>query len=178
MVGPLVAMVFLLTIAFVLALLVWVHAGRRIARSGVPEGRAISQDADRRRALHRPLVSLRYGLAGKPDYLVETTEGLVPVELKSRDSPRSGPYASDTTQLTAYCVLVEAATGVTPPYGIIQYANRSWRIKYTPYAREQLLRVIEEMRGARHLQTVHRNHSCPGRCRACGFRETCGERIG
>jgi len=178
MVRPMVAVVLLLAIAFVLALLVWVYAGRRIAQSGVPEGRVISQDADRRRALHRPLVSLRYGLAGKPDYLVETTEGLVPVELKSRDSPRSGLYASDTSQLTAYSVLVEAATGVTPPYGIIQYANRSCRIEYTPHARGQVLLIIEEIRAARHLQTVHRNHNCPGRCRACGFRETCKERIG
>jgi CRISPR-associated exonuclease Cas4 len=178
MVRPMVAVVLLLAIAFVLALLVWVRAGRRIARSGVPAGRVISQDADRRRGLHRPLVSLRYGLAGKPDYLVETAEGLVPVELKSRDFPRSGPYASDTTQLTAYCVLVDAATGVTPPYGIIQYANRSCRIEYTPHARRQVLLIIEEIRGARHLQTVHRNHNCPGRCRACGFRETCEERIG
>ena len=60
---PMVTAVLLLAIAFLLALLVWVHAGRRIARSGVPEGRVISQDADRRRALHRPLVSLRYGPA-------------------------------------------------------------------------------------------------------------------
>ena len=96
MVRPMVAVVFLLAIAFVLALLVWIHAGRRIARGGIPEGRVISQDADRRRELHRPFVSRRYGLAGKPDYLVETTEGLVPVELKSRNSLQTGPYASDT----------------------------------------------------------------------------------
>jgi hypothetical protein len=38
MVRPMVAVVFLLVIAFVLALLVWLHAGRRIARSGIPEG--------------------------------------------------------------------------------------------------------------------------------------------
>ena len=178
MVRPMVAVVLLLAIVFLLALLVWVRAVRRIARSGVPLGRVISQDTDRRRALHRPLVSLHHGLAGKPDYLVETNEGLVPVELKSRDSPRSGPYASDTTQLTAYCVLVEAATGVTPPYGIIQYANRSWRTEYGPHAREQVLLIIEEIRGARDSQSVHRNHSCPARCRTCGFRETCEERIG
>jgi len=49
MVRPMVAVVFLLAIAFVLALLVWIHAGQRIARSGIPEGRVISQDADGRR---------------------------------------------------------------------------------------------------------------------------------
>ena len=152
---PMVAMmVFLLAIAFVLALIVSVHAGRKIARSGIPEGRLVFQDADRRRELHRPLVSLRYGLTGKPDYLVDTTEGLVPVEIKSRDSLRAGPYASETAQLTAYCVLVEDATGVAPPYAIIQYANRPWRIQYTRQAREEILQAIDEMRNARFIATT------------------------
>ena len=176
---PMVAMmVFLLAIAFVLALIVSVHAGRKIARSGIPEGRLVFQDADRRRELHRPLVSLRYGLTGKPDYLVDTTEGLVPVEIKSRDSLRAGPYASETAQLTAYCVLVEDATGVAPPYAIIQYANRLWRIPYTRQAREEILQVIDEMRNASEAQSIHRNHTQPGRCRACGFWDVCDERIG
>ena len=172
------AVILLLGVTFVLAVLVWIHACRRIARSGVPEGPLVCQDADRRRNLHRPFVSLRYGLSGKPDYLVETAEGLVPVEIKSRNSRRSGPYASDTAQLTAYCILVEDATGVTPPYGIIQYANRRWRIPYTPEAREQVFQVIGQMRSARESQSVHRNHTQPGRCRACGFRDVCEERIG
>ena len=173
-----IAVVPLLAITLILALLVWLHANRGIARSGIPEGRVASQDADRRRELHRPLVSLRYGLTGKPDYMVETAEGLVPVEVKSRNSLSSGPYASDSAQLTAYCVLVEDAIGVTPPYGVIQYADRPWRIQYAPQAREQLLQVIEEMHGVRGSPSVHRSHTQPGRCRACGFRGVCEERIG
>jgi CRISPR-associated exonuclease Cas4 len=173
-----VAVAFLPAFAFVLALLVWIHAGRRIARSGIPEGLLISQDADRRHEPRRPLLSFRHGLSGKPDYLVETTEGLVPVELKSRDSLRSGPYASDTAQLTAYCVLVGDATGVAPPYGIIRYANRSWRVQYTPATRDRVLRIVEDIRPTLNSHDVHRNHSQPGRCRVCGFREICEERIG
>jgi hypothetical protein len=69
------------------------------------------KDTGRRRDLERPFVSSRYGLVGKTDYLVETANGLIPVELKSRDCARSGPYASDAAQLTAYCVLVEPASG-------------------------------------------------------------------
>ena len=175
---PMVAMmVFLLAFAFVLALLVWARAGRKIARSGIPKGHLIFQDADRRRQLHRPLVSLRYGLAGKPDYLVETTAGLVPVELKSRDSLRTGPYCSEIAQLTAYCVLVEDVTGVTPPYAIIQYANRSSRMQYTRQAREEVLQVVDEIRSAREAQSIHRNHTQPSRCRACGFWSVCEERM-
>ena len=171
-----VTLAFLVAFAFVLALLVWAQAGRKIARSGIPEGRLLFQDADRRQ-LYRPLVSLRYGLTGKPDYLVETAEGLVPVEIKSRDSVRARPYASEIAQLTAYCVLVEDATGGAPPYAIIQYANRSCRIPYTRQAREGVLQVIEEMHSAQQSQSVHRSHAQPGRCRACGFREDCEERI-
>ena len=55
------------------------------------DGRVVSQDTDRRRDLECPLVSSHYGLIGKPDYLVETANGLIPVELKSRDCARSGP---------------------------------------------------------------------------------------
>ena len=174
---PMVAMVFVLAIAFVLALIVWVHAGRQMARSGIPEGRLVSQDSDRRHDVHRPFVSLRHGLTGKPDYLVETTEGLVPVELKSRGSFRASPYASEIAQLTAYCVLVEDATGVTPPYGIIQYANWSSRMQYTRQARTKILQVVDEMRIAREARSIHRNHTQPGRCRACGFWSICEERI-
>jgi CRISPR-associated exonuclease Cas4 len=106
----------ILVIVFILAMFVWASASRRITQSGVPEGRVVYQDADRRRALlNRPLVSARYGLTGKPDYLIETSSGLVPVELKSRDCPKSGPCGSDTAQLTAYCILVEDTCGATPP---------------------------------------------------------------
>ena len=173
-----IAVVPLLAITLILALLVWLHANRGIARSGIPEGRVASQDADRRRGLHRPLVSLRCGFAGKPDYMVETAEGLVPVEVKSRNSLRSGPYASDSAQLIAYCVLVEDAMGVTPPYGVIQYADRPWRVQYTPQAREQLLKTIENMLDGRKSRSVHRSHMQPSRCRACGFRDVCEEQIG
>src|SRR2546430_3932192 len=33
----------------------------------------------------RPLYSARYGLAGTPDYIVETRRGLVPVEVRSEE---------------------------------------------------------------------------------------------
>ena len=65
----------LLTVIFLVALLAWVRANARIAQSGVPAGRVIFQDADRHHPLARPLISRRYGLIGKPDYLVETRDG-------------------------------------------------------------------------------------------------------
>lgn len=169
---------FFVGFLFVLAVLVWANARRRIANSGLPAGHVAYQDAGRRHKLARPLISRRYGLAGKPDYLVVTTEGVVPVEVKSHNCPNSGPYESDTAQLTAYCILVEDALGGTPKHGIIQYSNRSSRIEYSSHRRDRVLQIIDEMRRTLDSPTVHRSHTQRGRCRACGFRAVCEERIG
>jgi hypothetical protein len=56
--------------------------------------RALVYDDAGRQHLQRPLVSHRLRLAGRPDYLIETAAGLVPVELKSGACPRSGPRAA------------------------------------------------------------------------------------
>jgi len=78
--------------------------------------------------------------------LVEAANGLIPVELKSRNCPRSGPHEGEVAQVTAYCVLVEDALGATPPFGIIQYADLSWPIRYTLKDRKRLLHILDEMR--------------------------------
>ncbi len=174
---PMTSAILVLGGVFLLALFVWVHARRKIFQSGVPDGRIVSQDTDRRRDLERPLVSSRYGLIGKPDYLVETATGLIPVELKSRDCARSGPYASDAVQLTAYCVLVEDCFGAKPLHGIVQYADRSWPIRCTAKGRERILEIRDEMRAASQVQTVHRDHQHAARCRACGYRAVCDEAL-
>ena len=169
--------VFVLSILFALAFLIWANANVRISRIGIPEGRVVYQDVERRRTVARPLVSLRHGLTGKPDYVVETNVGLIPIEVKSRGCGPSGPYAGDAAQLTAYCVLVEDTTGVAPTYGIVQYANRSWRIPYTRHDREQVVQILGQIRDSCGSLSVHRNHTQPGRCRACGFRSVCDERL-
>ena len=172
------AAALLVAVMFLLAVLVWLSANQKLARSGIPEGRIVSQDAGPRHRLHRSFMSLRYGLVGKPDYLVETRHGFVPVEIKSRNSTRAGPSESDLAQLTAYCVLVEDVVGSAPPQGIIEYADRCWRIKYTPRARREVLQVIGEIRESlQSSESIHRSHNQPARCRACGFRNVCDERI-
>jgi len=162
---------------FLMALLMWARARRRILQSGVPDGRVVYQDTDRCRIVERPLVSRSCGLTGKPDYLVESANGLIPVELKSRNCPRSGPHEGEVAQLTAYCVLVEDAFGATPPHVIIQYADRSWPIRYSMNDRERLLHILDEMREARNSQMVHRDHKHAARCRACGYQAVCDEAL-
>ena len=49
----------ILTVVFLVALLVWANARRRLLKSGILEGRIVYQDTDRRRNVERPLVSHR-----------------------------------------------------------------------------------------------------------------------
>jgi CRISPR-associated exonuclease Cas4 len=126
----------------------------------------------------RALVSRKYGLTGRPDYLVRTREGIVPVEAKSARRPASGvPYDSHLMQLAAYCLLVEDGLGERVPYGLVRYSDGEARIEYTPELRETLIEIIDEIREAREADEVHRSHDQRQRCASCGFRDVCDESL-
>jgi hypothetical protein len=99
----------------------WLYFSRRSA-TGLPAGLLVYDDAGRQH-LQRPLVSHRLRLGGRPDYLIETAAGLVPVELKSGACPRSGPHAAHVVQLMTYCVLVEDTLARRVPYGLLHYSD-------------------------------------------------------
>ena len=119
------------------ALCGWLYFSRRSA-TGLPAGLLVYDDAGRQH-LQRPLVSHRLCLAGRPDYLVETAEGLVPVELKSGACPRSGPHAAHVAQLMTYCVLVEDALARPVPYGLLQYSDAQRQIPFTADRKREVL---------------------------------------
>lgn len=124
------------------------------------------------------LVSTQYGLSGRPDYLVRVDCGVVPVELKSGKSPRSGrPYDGHLFQLVAYCLLVEDVCRAVVPYGVIEYEDRSIRVEYNSALRRSLLVLLEQIRTAKRSGEFHIDHDRPGKCRSCGFHETCGESL-
>ena len=164
--------------SFLLLLLaVWLAWRARRARqqSGLPEGRLVYADTGRWAAVSQPYFSERYRLTGKPDYLVETEAGPVPVEVKRTAAPADGrAYASHIMQLAAYCLLVEEAHGRRPPHGLIRYANATVQIDYTPALRAELMSLLAEMRQARAARDVARSHQEPARCRGCGVRSACG----
>ena len=77
--------------------------------------------------------------------------------------------------MAAYCLLVEDVCQAYVPFGVLEYEDRSIPIDYTPSLRQQLLKLLEEMRAAKRLGELHINHNSPGKCRSCGFRDVCGE---
>lgn len=168
--AALILLLFLVGLA-----LLWL-ARRLRARSGLPAGRVVAADVGPWQRLDRPLFSRRHGLTGRPDYIVADGADLIPVEVKSARAP-ARPYASHILQLAAYCLLVAETSGRRPPYGILRYADRTFQIPYTRELEEQLLDVLEEMRGDLAAGDAPRRHRDPRRCAACGYRDVCDEAL-
>jgi CRISPR-associated exonuclease Cas4 len=159
------------------------RATRTRQAAGLPSGRVVYADTGGWRPADEPFFSATYGLTGKPDYLVETREGPIPIEVKSSAAPFH-PYSSHVLQLTAYCLLVEENTGQAPPYGLIKYADAIFEVDYTPALRRELLALLDAMHRLRSQSNqqrarsgVPRSHDEPRRCAGCGYRQICDQSL-
>ena len=152
------------------------RSGKVRRESGLPAGRVTYVDTGAWDRCERPLFSSRYRLTGRPDYLVRGREGVVPVEVKSGSAPEQ-PYAAHVLQLAAYCLLVEEQEGRAPPHGILKYGDRTFEVDYTPALRAELLDTLGAIRRDRRARDVDRSHDEAGRCRGCGHRDCCDQRL-
>lgn len=162
----------------ILLAVVALAASRQLRRrSGLPQGEVVYDDASG--AGGDALISRRYGLSGKPDYLLNGENGsLIPVEVKSGSAPRTGkPYDSHLMQLAAYFLLVEDAIGRPAPYGLIRYRDRTLRVANTEKLREELLDLLERMSESLMHGAAQRNHSQARRCAGCSVAKACDERL-
>lgn len=169
------------TLALILLVCGWLvhqHAARLHQKSGLPMGRLVYADTASPdwQIPPQPLYAEIYGLTGKPDYLVETAQGLIPVEVKSSQAPQV-PYLGHLLQLAAYCLLIEVTTGRTPPHGLLQYADALYEVDFTLELRQELLDTMSEIRQAHHRDHVSRSHQQPTKCAACGLRYVCNEAL-
>jgi CRISPR-associated exonuclease Cas4 len=169
---PLYAGFFLLLLAFLLFLI----SGRQRRASGLPGGRIIYTDTRGWGRVEKPLYDRDLGLTGKPDYLVEQNDRIIPVEVKSGRTPEA-PYDSHIFQVAVYCLLVHKAYGKRPPHGIIHYPGRDFAVDYTAELENALLNLVADMRIDGRRADVPRSHEDQQRCRGCGFRESCDQRL-
>ena len=147
-------------------------------QTGLPAGEVLYSDTGAWQKVEEPLISRRYGLVGKPDYLVQVTENRqsipIPVEVKSRKRPLV-LYENHTLQLATYCLLVEEKFKITPPDGLLHYADATLKIAFTDQMRYQVLAAADAIRQARSANHVLRSHRDPGRCQHCGYLHACGD---
>ena len=142
---------------------------------GILGGRVVSVDLARDGRAALPMVDDLLGLSGRPDLLLETRRGLVPVEIKSGKAP-AAPHLSHVLQLAAYCRLAEATHGRRPRSGILQYADRGYSLPYTRALERSLLLMIGRIR-AEAGRLPGRSHDEAARCASCGYASACDQRL-
>ena len=170
--SPILWILALLLAAVGVLTLWWANRARRGA--GLPTGKVIYADTSQWQRAEAPIISRRWGLVGRPDYLVSHGDKTIPVEVKSGRRP-AHPYPSHILQLAAYCLLVEERTGRRPSHGLLHYDDATVQIAFDNDLRRTLITMLTEMQRAAGRSDVPRSHDDPARCRGCGVRHACGE---
>lgn len=140
-------------------------------RYGVPGAQIIYSDEDD----NRLLISEKYDLQGKPDYIFQTLLGgaYIPVELKSTKLKENEyyPHEGDLMQLAAYFLIIEDVYGKQPKQGRLIYKNRMFIIKNNRSIRKQLNKYLKEMR---QMIKTGKGEALPSfpKCRNCVCRGT------
>jgi CRISPR-associated exonuclease Cas4 len=171
---------FLALLALILALSIFWEANRQRKAAGIPGGRMVYSDTSRWQEQGQPLYDPDLGLTGRPDYIIEDGQLIIPVEVKSSRLPHA-PYDTHIFQLAAYCLLVQRAFDVRPPYGVLHYSDgshysRTFTVDYTPELENEVIRTLAEMRHQLKRKEIHRSHQSKARCKACGYRSVCDQR--
>ena len=163
-------------LTLIVALILFFISGRQRRAAGLPSGRVVYTDMRAWGKVEKPLFDKDLGLTGKPDYLIEQHGKIIPVEVKTGRTPES-PYDSHIFQVAVYCLLVQKVYGKRPAYGIIHYPGRDFAVDYTLDLENALLDLLAEMRIHEQRSKVARSHEDEQRCRRCGFREVCDQRL-
>ena len=154
-------------------------------RLGVPVRRIVSADV----GIDAPsskLFSEEHRVMGAPDYVVDDRPSLMiwigkilkrptplvymPVEVKSaRVRYRR---LTDVFQLLTSCFLLEEK-GYIVNRGRLVYANAQFDIPYGPSQRQEVLRVVEEIREAEKAELQYFPQAQDARCLGCEFKTRC-----
>ncbi len=168
-----------LVLAGILAVLIWNDRRFRYQRLviehrqelGLPEGKLVYEDAD---GLGEQLSSNSYPLVGKPDYIVQLSDGRpVPIELKLNTRDVTAPYSNHQMQIVAYCLILEDYFEQPPTHGILRYADREFTIEYTPAMRKKVIRLLTQMALCSEHEPPPLARQKVTKCRACAFQSIC-----
>jgi CRISPR-associated exonuclease Cas4 len=156
-------------------LLLWISSRQR--RSvGLPSGRVIYSDHSHWGKTEDALYDPTFNLTGKPDFLVEHDDLIIPVEVKSGRC-KTAPYDSHIYQLAAYCLLVKQIFGVRPPHGILHYSNQDVAVDFTPQLESEIINLIRDIRSQERRRNIDRSHQSSNRCRRCSYIVVCDQAI-
>lgn len=169
---------WLVLLLFALAVVLLVLSLSERRKSRLPDAQVLYADTDLWQKVPSPLLDQQLGLVGKPDYIMKTRQGsLIPVEVKTGHTPEA-PYDSHRLQLMAYALLIQSNYAQTPQYGLLHYPDKDFRVEFTPELETQLLETLEDIRHIeKHNEAPGRSHASSARCRRCGYRGICDQKL-
>ncbi|MBS3147079.1 CRISPR-associated protein Cas4 [Candidatus Woesearchaeota archaeon] len=135
-------------------------------KAHIPSGNIFRVDLNKP---SKALVSDRYKLAGKPDYLLNVDGKIIPVEFKT--SPNNKIKDGHVLQLASYCLLVEECYKQKVEYGILDYNGVKYNIPFTNELKNELLKTLYEIRNVTEIP--NRNHENSGKCWNCAYNYGC-----
>lgn len=144
---------------------------KRLARQARTEGTVIEDDLIGDALL---MEDPETGLRGRPDRLIQLEDKVIPVEVKSGNTP-SVPYRSHKLQVAAYCRLLESQEQ-TVTHGLLVYPERTFRIDWDKDLQDDLYATIAAIRTAR-VEGANRDHQHKARCIGCSRRHGCTQRL-
>lgn len=149
------------------------RAKRLVKEAGQRHGRVVDSDlAGQGQLMEDP----EWDLTGTPDYVMETEEGLVPVEVKTGKTP-DRPFDSHVMQVACYLRLLEANTDQPPKYGLLTYPQRIFQVQWDDAMKERLQGMVDAIHHAEETGRADRDHEHPGRCRGCARRAECDQAL-
>ena len=167
-------------LALVLGVILLRRSQLRRQQLGLPNGDVFYQDHQGQPKPSQVLRSRVYNLRGRPDCLIRTAEGIIPVELKKSARPpsRGGVDPNHLIQVLVYIVLVREHYDENVPYGLVLYGNKAAR-KVMPTAENLawFAEVVDQVRRARGLPDIRRSHQQRSRCRGCGLKHSCDQSL-
>ena len=169
---------WLVLLLFALALALLLLSLRERKKSRLPQALVVYADTDLWQKVPSPLLDQQLGLVGKPDYIMKTKQGhLIPVEVKTGHTPET-PYDSHRMQLMAYGLLIRSNYAQIPEYGLLHYPEKDFRVDFTPELETRLLDTLGDIRQIEKEDGAPpRSHASSARCRSCGYREVCDQKL-
>lgn len=130
--------------------------------------------AEGTRWFHVWLRSARLGLSGKLDLLIESPEGLFPIDFKYTTGR---PQKNHIFQLCGYALLVEEAHQQPVSQGFVYLIpqNEAVAVELTQERKDEALEQLHAMRAMIQAEAMPDPTPVRNRCAECEYRNYCGD---
>ena len=121
-----------------------------------------------------PMLSRRLGLSGRVDLLIETADGMFPVDFKDTTAPIRDNHR---VQLCAYALLIEDTFGRPVRAGFIYRVPREdvTAVEMSATLRRDTLRAMQGIRTLIRAEQMPEATTVRARCADCEYRNYCGD---